>query len=338
MGDSHRELVVLGPVVSDTAGLEAAASAGEVLLSPQTAAALSPADLGPARDDGVLLRGHPSAPRLVLVPPTLPSADYALGVPASIRPHLRGAGQDGEHRLAVTGFVQFKGSDDLLASDGLEAVADELHRLVVAVQEACAAYGVAFMATDVDRNGGKVVLAAGAPVATPDDEDRMLFAVRDVVALRSGLSLRAGVNRGHAFVVDMGAHERRTYAVMGDVTNLAARVMGKAEPGQVLATAAVLDHVSTQFDLEPLPPVHGQGQDRPRVGLRGRAAGRAPAASAPDRAPRPGRRARGAPAQPARRRRGHGPDRGAPRRARDRQVPPPRRAGGGAAPCPPWSR
>ena len=102
VGDSHRELVVLGPVVSDTAGLEAAASAGEVLMSPQTAAALSPADLGPPREDGVLLRGHPSAPRLVLVPPTLPSADYALGVPASIRPHLRGAGQDGEHRLAVT--------------------------------------------------------------------------------------------------------------------------------------------------------------------------------------------------------------------------------------------
>ncbi len=263
VGESHRELVVLGPVVSDTAGLEAAASAGEVLLSPQTAAALSPADLGPARGEGVLLRGHPSAPRLVRAPPVLPAADYALGVPASIRPHLRGAGQDGEHRLAVTAFVQFKGSDDLLASAGLDAVADELHRLVVAVQEACATYGVAFMATDVDRNGGKIVLAAGAPVATPDDEDRMLFALRDVVALQSALSVRAGVNRGHAFVVDMGAHDRRTYAVMGDVTNLAARVMGKAAPGQVLATTAVLEHVSTQFDLAPLPPFTVKGKTDP---------------------------------------------------------------------------
>jgi class 3 adenylate cyclase/tetratricopeptide (TPR) repeat protein len=260
VGDSHRELVVLGPVVSETAGLEAAASAGEVLLSPRTAASVSSTDLGPVRGGGVLLRGHPSAPHLVLEPPALPSADYGLGVPASIRSHLRGAGQDGEHRLTVTAFIQFKGTDDLLASDGLEVVADELHRLVVAAQEACASYGVAFMATDVDRNGGKVILAAGTPVATPDDEDRMLFALRDVVAGPSRLSVRAGVNRGHAFVVDMGAHDRRTYAVMGDVTNLAARVMGNAAPGQVLATTAVLDHVSTQFDLEPLPPFAVKGK------------------------------------------------------------------------------
>lgn len=263
VGDSHRELIVLGPIVSQTAELEAAADAGEVLVSHDLAASLPAASCGSAKAGGVLLRSKPAARHLDLRAPSAPAVDCDLCVPASIRPHLRGAGQDGEHRLAVLAFVQFKGSDDLLAAEGLDVVADELHRLVVAVQDACSTYGVAFLATDLDRNGGKVVLAAGAPVATPDDEDRMLFALRHIVSAPTRLSVRAGVNRGYAFAVDMGTKERRTYALMGDATNLAARVMGKASSGQVLATTAVLERVGTQFELEDVAPFLVKGKTGP---------------------------------------------------------------------------
>ncbi len=49
---------------------------------------------------------------------------------------------------------------------------------------------------------------------------------------------------------------------MGETTNLAARVMGKAEPGEVLATQELLDRVTAPFALTPRPPLRGEGRGR----------------------------------------------------------------------------
>ena len=43
-------------------------------------------------------------------------------------------------------------------------------------------------------------------------------------------AIRIGVNKGPVFVGDIGPRFRRTFTVMGDAVNLAARVMAKAEP------------------------------------------------------------------------------------------------------------
>jgi class 3 adenylate cyclase/tetratricopeptide (TPR) repeat protein len=262
VGRSHRELLVIGPVVSETARLEGAASAGEILLSTATATALPAESIGRSKDGGVLLRSAPPDLRVASRAEDV-DVDCSIGVPESIRPYLRGGSDEGEHRLAVVAFVQFKGTDELLAADGISAVARALDELVAAAQEACAEHGVALLGTDLDRNGGKLLLAAGAPVATADDEDRMLFALRDIAGLETPLAVRAGVNRGYAFAVDMGSPARRTYTVMGDAVNLAARVMGRAERGQVLATRAVLDRVSTPFALDPLEPFTVKGKSQP---------------------------------------------------------------------------
>ena len=59
----------------------------------------------------------------------------------------------------------------------------------------------------------------------------MLRALREIVAADVGLPIRAGVNRGHVFTGDIGGANRRTYAVMGDAVNLAARLTSRAQPG-----------------------------------------------------------------------------------------------------------
>ena len=59
VGRSHRELVVAGPAASATVAMESAADAGEILVSPATAAALATGDLGLAKGDGRLLRRPP---------------------------------------------------------------------------------------------------------------------------------------------------------------------------------------------------------------------------------------------------------------------------------------
>ena len=110
-----------------------------------------------------------------------------------------------------------------------------------------------WLESDIDVDGGKIYLAAGAPSSTGADEERMLRALRAVLDGDSSLTLRAGVNRGPVFAGDIGASDRRTYAVMGDTVNLAARLAARAEPGQILATAEVLDRSQTRFETQPQP-------------------------------------------------------------------------------------
>jgi adenylate cyclase len=60
-------------------------------------------------------------------------------------------------------------------------------------------------------------------------------AARPIAASRPGWPLfRVGVNTGPAVLGDVGAAERRSFAVIGDTTNTAARLMTAAEPGQIV--------------------------------------------------------------------------------------------------------
>ena len=182
-----------------------------------------------------------------------------------------------------------------------------LDEIVGATAAACREWGIALVSSDVDSDGGKLILSAGAPVASPDDDDRMLHALRDVVAREWPLAVRAGVNRGPVFSADIGTPARRVWSLMGDAVNLAARVMVKAEPGEVLATPSALRRVRDDFERTPVEPFKAKGKSAPgprrvgrprarRAGGRRRArdpAGR-PRARAGDAARRPRRRARAA--------------------------------------------
>jgi len=87
--------------------------------------------------------------------------------------------------------------------------------------------------------------------------------VCEIVAHEGPLDLRAGVNGGRVFAVHLGARERRTYTTLDDTTNLAARVMGKAPIGGVLATRAVLDKTRGRFAVAPVAPFMVKGKSQP---------------------------------------------------------------------------
>ena len=88
----------------------------------------------------------------------------------------------------------------------------------------------------------------------------MLRAMRAVLDAGSPLPLRIGVNWGRIFVGDFGPPYRRTYSVKGDAVNLAARLMAKAEPGQLLTTDDVLERSRTRFDALALEPFQAKGK------------------------------------------------------------------------------
>lgn len=257
-GESPRELIVAGPLASEVVNNEGSAEAGEIVVSQATADQLKGAE-AEAREDGRLLLR--SAPAVHADPVQRPSGcDPRPGLPLHLHDHEPA---DGEHRTITVGFVQYKGSDSLLARDGPEALAAALEEIVGGTTEACRDWGITFVSSDVDADAGKLIVCAGAPTASADDDDRILHAVRSVLGRTSPLPLRAGVNRGPAFTGDLGPARRRVWSVMGDAVNLAARVMGRAEPGQVLATRTTLDRARDAFGRTAVEPFMVKGKSAP---------------------------------------------------------------------------
>lgn len=264
-GSSHRELVMTGPGVSEVLRFESLASGGQVLLSEATAAAIGTGLTVPHDGGGHLLRRAPEvAPRAPLGVDGAPAEVVALGVPERLRAHLDGRANEGEHRVAAVGFLKYGGTDGVLTGEGPDGLASALDALVGAAQRGCAEHEVTFLGTDVDVDGGKIILATGMPTTSPDDEDRLLLALRSTLDDCQGgpLSVRAGVHRGRIFAVDLGGSARRAFTVMGDVVNLAARVMGHATWSQLVATQEVLDRTRTAFELTELEPFSVKGKSQ----------------------------------------------------------------------------
>lgn len=74
---------------------------------------------------------------------------------------------------------------------------------------------------------------------------------------------RAGVNTGQAIVGNVGTAEQRSFAVIGDTTNLASRLQTTALPGQVVIGSATAEALGDGAVLEPLGVVDVKGRKDP---------------------------------------------------------------------------
>ena len=262
--DLHRELLVTGPAASEAARLEGLAQAGQIALGTRTARLIGGRHVGePLAPGAWLLKSAPEVtgdhrrPRLA-EPPDLQGA-----IPLAIREHLL-AGEGGpEHRAVAVAFVQFAGTDDLLRREGPEATGAALDDVVRNVSHAAHSHGVTFFESDINVDGGKIMLVSGAPRTGGHDADRLLRTARRIVDHAGVLPLRVGVNVGRVFSSDFGPDFRRTYSIKGDAVNTAARVMGKAEPGQVLATVPTVEAAETTFAGQPVGPFQMKGKAQP---------------------------------------------------------------------------
>ncbi|HEX3805825.1 MAG TPA: adenylate/guanylate cyclase domain-containing protein [Gaiellaceae bacterium] len=246
LGTHQRELVVCGPAASLTLELEDAAEAGEVLVSARTAEALEGLVAG-ERNGAYLLRAGAAPAELPSAPAERDEpAHLAEHVPPALRAPIAGDAVEAEHRHATAAFVKFSGTDALV--EDLDAAAASLAALAEVVSEETFARSLTWLESDIDRDGGKLYLVAGAPATGEDDEERMLRAARAIVDAHAGPPIAIGINRGRVLAGPIGAPSRRTYAVMGDTVNLAARLTARAAKGQILTTAEVLQRSRTQFE------------------------------------------------------------------------------------------
>ncbi len=134
----------------------------------------------------------------------------------------------------------------------------------------------------VDREGGLIERFAGDAVlavfnALGDQPDHASRAMRAAMAIRDGSrrvragddwpTFRVGVNTGPAVIGNVGGGEQRSFAVIGDTTNVAARLQTISRPGHVVVARRTLDDVraspGVQVDVRPLGPTDLKGKAEP---------------------------------------------------------------------------
>lgn len=261
-GESHLEHLVLGSGARGIVETEGLAENGQITVSAATAALLPDPRSVRAAGEALLLRRLPldvdlDPPEVI---PRPPNEVVGRALSTAVRAHITGGRAAPEHRRACVAFLQFKGTNALIAEEGIDAAAAAVHELVTEVQAAADAWEVCFLDSDVDADGGKLLLTAGAPRVVGDDEERMLLTLRQIIDGKRRLPIRIGVNRGPVFTGEIGPYYRRSYIVMGDTTNLAARTMGKSRLGAIWATPGILERSTTKFLTEKLEPFAAKGK------------------------------------------------------------------------------
>ncbi len=274
VGDRQWDLMVTGPAVGLVVARESEGRPGQVVVGDDVAAE----HLGTRTEHGALLR-LASVPHAALAVSTAPVEIPERLVAPWLRDLLAAGEPPAEHRLATIAFVQV-GGIAALHRRGRARLSARLAELASAIEHATSEFGITWVESDVAVDGVTVVLAAGMPKVSEQDEERLVRASRAIV--REVPRTRAGLHRGPVFVGPVGPRARRTYAVSGETMNVAARLMGRAADGEVLATAAVVHQLDGRFSITDLPPMQVKGK---RVPVRAARIGGPRRAGAPARAP-----------------------------------------------------
>ncbi|MDV6011942.1 hypothetical protein F8178_05520 [Haloechinothrix sp. LS1_15] len=125
--------------------------------------------------------------------------------------------------------------------------------------------------TVVQFVGDAVMAVFNAPARQPDHARRAARAALRLQHVAAGIAagrqdwprFRVGVTTGPALVGNVGSAEFRNFACIGDTTNLAARLEGLAEPGQVVVGAATLAGLGDGAEVTPLGAVELKGKPDP---------------------------------------------------------------------------
>lgn len=251
VGDPDIQLldVLAGNLVDVLAAADSVAQAGDVVLDEATAARLQArTDLGALRLDAQRHRYHviQSLDFAAVHAEPRPAMDLS---PEQARPWLlapifdrlsRGQGDYlAELRPAVALFARFGLADMPDPASALNALDDFTRD----VQRSLTRYEGVLLQVTLGEKGNFLFVVFGAPVAHEDDAIRAVAVAKAIHALEPQhpaiRAIQIGISHGRMRVGAYGGLTRRTYGVMGNEVNIAARLMEKALPGQTLVTESV---------------------------------------------------------------------------------------------------
>jgi class 3 adenylate cyclase/tetratricopeptide (TPR) repeat protein len=270
--------VVVGETVDRMAVAEHLARRAEVVVSPECYAALDDRALvlewRVAHDGSPTLRYPVIGGLLTRVPPRPWPALHGDAVPDEVlRPwvlpalytqHREGRGEPApDLRPAVALFLRFGG----IHFAGDVKAGAQLDTYIRWAQGVIADYGGTLLQLTIGEKGSYLYAPFGAPVVHEDDARRAVAAALALHTPPRTLAfvgpVQIGISQGTMRAGAAGAPARRTYAVLGDEVNLAARLMQHARPGETIVGERVARAVAAAFDLEALPAIVVKGKRQP---------------------------------------------------------------------------
>jgi predicted ATPase/class 3 adenylate cyclase len=239
--------LVAGPALDDAIAALHRADRGEIVVD----AALSDAAGTPGPDD---------LPHAAPVPPT---GELERLLTPFLHPAIRARLRSGrhelvnEHRKVTTAFVQLPN----LSIDAPTTVL-ALQRYLAAGVAVIDRYGGHLRHLMADDKGTVLVAVFGTPVSHEDDEERALRCCLELLNLPGG-PYQGGVTTGPVYCGEVGSDIRREYAVVGDVVNLAARLMQAAPSGRLLVDQATYERTRDIAVAEGPESVTAKGKTGP---------------------------------------------------------------------------
>ncbi len=268
--------VMAGALLDDLAEAEHHAQKGEVVLTEAAARSIgAEAHISAWREDVALARrfGVLHSLSVAVTPRPWDAISTHILTDEQVRPWLLPAVYDrlksgqgeflAELRPAVALFLHFGGID----YDRDEAAGDQLDALLRQVQRILQQYEAVALQLTMGDKGSYLYAVFGAPLAHEDDAVRAASAALELRTLTDQLDfihdIQIGISQGRARTGAYGGSERRTYGVLGDEVNLAARLMQAAPPGQILASKIVRQTAGEHFIWEELPAIRVKGKVEP---------------------------------------------------------------------------
>jgi Adenylate and Guanylate cyclase catalytic domain len=165
-----------------------------------------------------------------------------------------------ELREVTTMFMSWDSYDDVIHNDLL---ALQTHFLIA--EKILAESGGFIRQFLIDDKGCVLIACWGVPTASHPDNTRRALCAGAIIGNKLneiGMKTSVGITTGNVFCGSVGSYVRREYAVIGDVVNLAARLMSKAKGG-LFIDEATYDRIPAhlQRHLEKLPPIAVKGKD-----------------------------------------------------------------------------
>jgi class 3 adenylate cyclase len=176
-------------------------------------------------------------------------------------------------------FVNFIGLPEAvdLALPGEEIkIVNSFSRAFAMINAAVEARGGVLKKITYHLSGSDIVIYFGVPNAHTNDPLRAAsaaIAIRDIINnikpptignTQPKITCQIGINMGAAFVAEVGdPRGRREFNVLGDTVNTTARLMSRAEKGQIVISGRVQEAISSRYECVSLGEVSLKGKSAP---------------------------------------------------------------------------
>ena len=264
---------LVGATISRLSVAEHIAISGEVVMDEVTAEALSEIAIVKvwrvtgsgerfALIEGILAAAEPTPVNLPLSLETASLRPWVL--PAIFEREQSGHGAFlTELRPATALFLQFNG----IEYDDDERAGEKLNAFIAHVQNILTRHEGILLQLSFGDKGSYLYAGFGALIAHEDDVRRSVQAALELMQALQEFpflqSIQIGISSGIMRTGAYGGLTRRTYGILGDEVNVAARLMAAAASGEILVSGHVHHKVANLFTFGPSLPLRVKGKAEP---------------------------------------------------------------------------